>query len=79
MRALAADPCLTPPVTTADRLERIRGLGQRVDGSIQFMCALDRLAGTSAEAKEKAVAAFYTCLQALEQDLGRIQDHLLLE
>ena len=36
-RALAADPCFTRPVTTEERLERIRQLGQRIDGYIQFV------------------------------------------
>jgi hypothetical protein len=68
----------TPPTTTEDRLLRIRALGKRVDGYIRFMCAVARLDGSSAEAKEEAVAIFYDRLLNLEQELGRIQEGLLL-
>jgi len=74
-----SDPRFTPPSTTDDRLVHIRALGQRIDGYIQFMCAVGSLGGTSLEAKEKAVAVFHECLQSLEQKLCRIQDNLRLE
>lgn len=72
-------PWFTPPATTADRLVQIRALGKRIDGYIRFICAAGSLGGTSAEAKEKAVAVFYECLQTLERRLDRIQDDLRLE
>jgi hypothetical protein len=69
----------TPPTNTEERLVHIRALGQRVKGYVQFMCAVHRLCGSSAEVKEKAVAAFYERLAFLEQELGRIQEKLQLE
>jgi hypothetical protein len=42
------------------------------------MCAVNHISGSSAEAKERAVAIFYERLAALEQELGRIHDGLLL-
>jgi hypothetical protein len=69
----------TTPETTEERLVHIRALGQRVRGYVQFMCKVNRLSGSSAEVKEKAVAAFYERLVLLEQELGRIQEKLQLE
>jgi|GraSoiStandDraft_30_1057271.scaffolds.fasta_scaffold1413701_1 hypothetical protein len=68
----------TPPATTEDRLLRIRALGKRVEGYIRFMCSIGRLDGSSAEVKEEAVAIFYDRLVNMEQELGRIQEGLLL-
>jgi hypothetical protein len=72
------DPGLTPPWTTEERLQRIQALGQRVEGYVRFICAVGELSGTSAEAKEKAVAVFYERLAILEHQLGRIQEELQL-
>jgi hypothetical protein len=68
-----ADLLHTPPMTVADRLRHIRVLGERIDGYIRFMCAVDRMGGSSAEAKEKAVAAFLERLAAIERELAQIQ------
>jgi hypothetical protein len=68
----------TPPLTTEDRLVRIRALGQCIAGHVEFMCAIGSLGGTSLEAKEKAVVVFHDCLQTLEEKLDRIQDNLRL-
>jgi hypothetical protein len=38
------------------------------------MCKVGNLNGTSAESKDKAVAAFYERMAALERQLGRIQE-----
>jgi hypothetical protein len=76
---LSAGVSETPLWTTAERLQRIEALGQRINGYVQFMCQLDNLNGTSAEAKDKAVIAFYEQLVVLERRLGRIQDNLKLE
>ncbi len=70
---------LTPPLTTEERLLHLRTLGQRITDYVQFMCALDKLPGTSEEAKQKALAAFYERFVTLEQQLGRIHDNLRLE
>jgi hypothetical protein len=69
----------TPPTTTQDRLIHIRALGERIAGYVRFMCAVDRLNGSSLEVKDKAVAIFYERLALLEQELGRIQEKLQLE
>jgi hypothetical protein len=66
------------PLTTEDRLEHIHALGQRVTSYVKFMCTVERMEGSSAESKERAVAVFYDRLYALEQELSRIHDSLLL-
>ena len=67
-----------PPPTAEERLKRIAALGQRIAGYVQFMGQVASLNGTSAEAKEKAVAEFYEQLVLLERRLGRIHDELHL-
>jgi len=69
---------LRPPLTTQERLERIVVLGQRVSRSIEFMCQVAGLNGSSAEAKEQAVTAFYEQLLALEAQLTRVAEGLRL-
>jgi hypothetical protein len=68
----------TKPVTMEDRLAHIRALGQRLDSHIRFMCAVEKLNGSSAAAKEQAVVAFYDRLLLMEQELGRIKEELQL-
>lgn len=68
----------SPPLTTGERLRRIKILGQRVRQQIQFMCTVGGLGGSSAEAKEGAVAAFYERLVVLERQLGKIQEDFQL-
>ena len=67
-----------PPWTLEERLRRIRDLGQRINGYVEFMCQVGGLAGSSAEAKERAVTAFYERLLVVEGQLGRIHDDLRL-
>ena len=69
---------LGPPLTTEDCLARIRVLGERVDGYVRFMCAIDSLAGTSNEAKHRAAVTFHDRLSTLERALEHIQDELRL-
>lgn len=69
---------LSPPLTTDERLARIRTLGQRVHGYIQFMCSINKVPGSSMEAKEKAVVMFYDRLLTFERELARIQEELQL-
>ena len=66
------------PWTMEERLQRIEILGQRIDGYIRFMCQAASLVGTSAEAKARAVTAFYERLVVVENELGRIQESLRL-
>lgn len=68
----------TPPWTLEERLQRIDAMGQRISGYIRFICQVGSLTGTSAEAKERAVAAFYERLAAAEGQLSRIQEDLRL-
>ena len=46
--------------------------------SVQFIGQAAQMTGTSAEAKERAVAAFHERLVVLERQLGRIQEDLQL-
>jgi hypothetical protein len=61
-----------------ERLRCIEAMNQRFNGYVQFMGKVGQLNGTSAEAKEKAVAAFYERMVVLERQLGRIQEDLQL-
>ena len=78
--AAAVPVCLwpTPPWTTEERLKRIEAMTQRINGYVEFMRQISNLNGSSAEAKDKAVAAFYERMVALERQLGRIQEDLRL-
>jgi hypothetical protein len=69
---------LAPPATTEERLHRIAVMGQQITGHVQFVCGVGTLGGASAEAKEKAVLAFYERLVVLERQLGRVVDELRL-
>ena len=67
-----------PPTSPQERLQRIEALGDRIAGYIRFMSKARNLSGTSAEAKELAVSAFYERLVVAERQLGRIQEDLQL-
>ena len=67
-----------PTLTTQQRLEGIEKMLERVNGHVAFMRGVDALQGSSAEAKEAAVAAFYDRMEALERQLGRISEGLRL-
>lgn len=67
-----------PPLTTEDRLARIRVLGERIAAHVRFIDGVGDLKGTSAEAKQRAVAGFCECLTSLERALNRIGDDLRL-
>ena len=69
-------PWRTPAGTMEECLQRIEALGQRINGHVQFICRDPGLNGTSAEAKGRAVAAFYERMVLLERQLGQIQDEL---
>jgi hypothetical protein len=68
----------SPPWTTEERLQRIKALGQQIDKYVEDMCQVGNLNGTSGEAKDKAVAAFYERMVVLERQLGRIREELHL-
>ena len=67
-----------PPWNTEERLQRIEALGQRIEGYIKYMIKVGSVSGTSAEAKDRAVAAFYERLVIVERQLGSIQEELFL-
>lgn len=71
-------PWLTPAWTMEERLRRIEAMGQRIHGYIQFMSQVGSLSGTSDEAKERAVTAFYERMVVVDRQLGRIHDDLRL-
>jgi hypothetical protein len=76
--ARQARPWPMAPWTTEEHQQRIEWLSQRINGYVQFMCRVGNLDGTSAEAKEKAVAAFYEQMVIAERELGRIHEDFQL-
>jgi hypothetical protein len=73
-----AYPAGRAPLTTRERLEGIEQMCKRVNEHVEFMRGVDALGGTSAEAKEAAVADFYARMAALERQLGQISEGLRL-
>jgi hypothetical protein len=67
-----------PVLTTQQRLEAIEQMLERVSGYVEFMRGVDALKGSSAEAKEAAVVAFYERMVVLERQLGGIAEGLRL-
>jgi hypothetical protein len=67
-----------PPQTTEECLRRIAALGKQVAGYVEFMCRTGSLGGTSAEARDQAVAAFCERLAILERELAQIHEDLRL-
>jgi hypothetical protein len=59
--------------------QRIEALGRRIAEHVRFMCALGTSGATSAEVREKALAAFYERLVVAERQLGQIRAGLQLE
>ena len=51
-------------------------MNRRINAYVWCMCKVGNVNGTSAEAKDKAVAAFYERMAALERQLSRIQEDL---
>lgn len=76
--ASSAELPRTPPATTEEYLLHIGVLGKRVDGHVAFMSGVERLSGTSSEAKNRALSLFYQRLVAMEQELGRVREELEL-
>lgn len=72
------DTWIAAPVSCEECLQRIQTLSHRVDGYVRFMKKIDDVRGTSAEAKQKALIAFYERLLFMERELGRIQEELQL-
>jgi hypothetical protein len=76
--AVTAELPRTPPATAEEFLLHIGLLGKRVEGHVTFMCGVERLCGTSSEAKNKALAQFYQRLVAMELELNRVREELEL-
>jgi hypothetical protein len=72
--ALAAIPC-----TPEERVHRMEALGRRIAEHVSSMCEAGTPGGTSAEVRERAVAAFCEQLVVAERQLGRIREKHLLE
>lgn len=75
---LPGDLWATPPTTTEERLRCIEALGKKIIEHVRFMCSVEKLVGTSREAKDTAVTLFYERLRAFEQELDRVQEGLRL-
>jgi hypothetical protein len=69
---------LAPPGTLQERLQRIEAIGQRINSYIRFIGQVSSLNGISAEAKDRAVIAFYERMAMVESQLIRIQEDLRL-
>jgi hypothetical protein len=76
--AAATELPRVPPATPEEFLLHINLLGKRVDDHLAFMAAVERLNGTSAEAKNRALSQFYQRLVAMEQELNRVREELEL-
>jgi hypothetical protein len=79
-RAAEPQPVPGQPLASATEtcLQDIKAMDQRIRGYVEFICQVGTLNGTSAEAKDKAVAAFHERMAVLERQLGRIQEDLRL-
>jgi hypothetical protein len=75
---LTGDPWATPPANTEERMHCIEALGKRILEHVRFMCSVEKLPGTSREAKDQAVMLFYERLRGFEQELNRVQEGLRL-
>jgi hypothetical protein len=75
---LPGDPWTTPPANTEERMHCIEALGKRILEHVRFMCSVEKMPGTSREAKDQAVIMFYERLRAFEQELNRVQESLRL-
>ena len=69
-------PVQPPPLTTEERLRNIEAMRQRINGYVEFMCAVGNLNGTSAEAKEVAVAAFLSGQISFTRIAAQVEDVL---
>ena len=67
-----------PLLSREERVRDIQWLVRRVNDYAEFVCRVDGLRGTSAEAKETAIANFHERLAILERQLGQIHEKLLL-
>ncbi len=71
-------PYHTAPWTTEERLLRIVSMSQQINKYVEFISQRSDLQGTSGEAREKAVVAFYDRMAVFERQLARIHDEFQL-
>jgi hypothetical protein len=76
--AVTAELPRTPPASAEEFLMHITSLGKRIEGHVAFMGTVERLSGTSAEAKTRALTMFYQRLVAMELELNRVREELEL-
>jgi hypothetical protein len=67
-----------PPATPEEFQSHIRVIGDRVFEHIVYMCEVEGMPGSSAEAKRRALTSFHGRLVAMETELGRIKEELQL-
>ncbi|MBM4072320.1 MAG: hypothetical protein FJ271_25840 [Planctomycetes bacterium] len=68
-----------PPWTLEERVHGIQAMAKRIEGYISYMCTIAGTNGTSYEAKDRAVTAFYKQMVVVESQLAKIYDELRLE
>ena len=69
---------LTQPNSMDDYLVRIRTLGDRIRGYVQFMGGIEHMNGSCLETKRRSMCLFYDRLVLLDRELNRIQEELQL-
>ncbi len=69
---------LTQPNSMDDYLLRIRALGDRIRGYVQFMASVENMNGSCLEAKRRSMSLFYERLVLMDRELNRIQEELQL-
>jgi hypothetical protein len=69
---------MTQPHSMDDYLVRIRALGDRIRGYVQFMATVEGLNGSCLEAKRRFMSLFYDRLVLMDRELNRIQEELQL-
>ena len=67
------------PVTADERRADIDRIAERINGIVRFICDMSELPGTSAEVRDKAIAAFHARMVVAEKHLTHIRDQLRLE
>lgn len=69
-------PWLAPPDSTAQRVERLDGIAERIRAHVLFMGGIGALRGASQESKDRAVAASFDCIAGCDACLGELRRRL---
>jgi hypothetical protein len=67
------------PVTADERRADIDRIAERINDIVRHMCNMSEMPGTSAEVRDKAIAAFHERIAVAEKHLTHIRDKLRLE